>query len=171
ELINDEIVFNNEGLRFDRFSLSDAEGNQLMVDGRVLTQNYSDFGIDLRVRADNFRAVNSTAKDNELFYGKLFLDTRLNIKGDMNQPIVDGSIKINEDTDLSVVLPQSDPAVADREGIVEFIDQDNPQLTEQLMTQVDSLKQTGLKGMDISVNIEIVKEAELSLIIDKGNGD
>src|SRR5690606_12273805 len=25
ELINDEIVFNNEGLRFDRFSLSDAE--------------------------------------------------------------------------------------------------------------------------------------------------
>ncbi len=171
ELINDEIAFNSEGLLFERFSLSDAKGNQLVLDGRVLTQTYSDFGFDLRVRADNFRAVNSTAKDNDLFYGKLFLDTRLNIKGDLEQPTVDGTIKINEDTDLSIVLPQSDPAVADREGIIEFIDQDNPQLTERLFPEVDSLRQTQLKGMDISVNIEIVKEAELSLIIDKGNGD
>ena len=35
----------------------------------------------------------------------------------------------------------------------------------------NTVDNTELKGMDVSVNIEIVKEALLSLIIDKGNGD
>lgn len=171
QLLNDKIIFNNEGLVFDRFSLADSDNNTLTVNGKVNTQNYIDYGFDLRVRADNFRAINSTAKDNDLYYGKLFLDTRLNIKGDLNKPIVDGTIKINEDTKLTIVLPQSDPSIADREGIVEFIDQDNPQLTERLILATDSISQTQFKGMDVSVNIEIDKDAELTMIIDKGNGD
>ncbi len=171
ELINDEVTFNNEGLVFNRFSLSDAKGNALRLNGRILTQSYKEFAFDMRINADNFRAINSTAKDNDLFYGKLFLDAKLNVKGDLKKPFVDGTIKINEDTDFSIVLPQSDPAIADREGIVEFIDQDNPQLTEKLMTATDSLSQSSFRGMDVSVNIEIVKEAKLSVIIDKGNGD
>ncbi|HEU0136555.1 MAG TPA: translocation/assembly module TamB domain-containing protein, partial [Flavobacterium sp.] len=171
KLVNDEITFNDQGIAFNKFSLTDEADNKLSIDGQVLTQTYRDFGFALQLRADNFRAINSTAKDNDLFYGKLFLDTNLSIKGDMAMPVVNGTIKINEDTDFSVVLPQSDPAVADREGIVEFIDQDNPQLTERLNTAVDSLNQSAFKGMDVAVNIEIVKEAELSLIIDEGNGD
>ncbi|HEX8270449.1 MAG TPA: translocation/assembly module TamB domain-containing protein [Flavobacterium sp.] len=168
-LVNDEIVFDNQGLLFNKFSLSDEEGNILRLDGRVLTQTYSDFAFDLGVNADNFRAVNSTAKDNNTYYGKLFIDTRLKVTGDLTAPAVSGTLKINEETDFSVVLPQSDPAVADREGIVEFIDQDNPQLSEKLFAE--EVSQSDFKGMNVSVNIEIVKEAELSLIIDKGNGD
>ncbi|MBF6607940.1 MAG: translocation/assembly module TamB domain-containing protein [Flavobacterium sp.] len=171
KLVNDEITFTDQGMVFNRFSLSDEQDNILSVNGWVLTQTYRDFGFDLQVRADNFRAINSTAQDNELYYGTLYLDTRLDVGGTLAEPVVNGSIKINEETDLSIVLPQSDPSIADREGIVEFIDQDNPQLTERLNVAVDSLNQSDYKGMNIAVNVEIVEEAELSLIIDKGNGD
>jgi hypothetical protein len=170
--ISDEkITFSKEGIRFDKFSLIDSENNTLTLDGMLLTQNYRDFGFDLKLRADNFRAVNSSAKDNELFYGKLFLDTRLNIKGDLNKPVVDGSLKINDDTDFTIVLPQADPGIADREGIVEFIDQDNPQLTKKLIQAKDSLATSKFKGMNVNVNIEISKQAQLTMVIDKGNGD
>ncbi len=170
-LINDKIDFTKEGIVFSNFSLSDAQKNQLIIRGKILTTNYRDYGFDLNINADNFRAINSTAKDNDLYYGKLFLNTRLRVKGDLNKPSVDGTIKINEDTRLTIVLPQSDPSIADREGIVEFIDQDNPQLTEKLIIENDSLTQTPFKGLDVAVNIEIDKEAELTMIIDKGNGD
>lgn len=168
--MNDKISFTNQGIAFNKFSISDSEDNQLVVDGRVLTTNYTDFGFDLRVNADNFKAVNSVAKDNDLYYGDLFIDTKLSVKGDMNKPIVRGELKINEDTDLTIVLPQSDPSIADREGIVEFIDQDGMQIDQRFVV-ADSLSQSQFKGMDVSVNIEIVKEAELTMIIDKGNGD
>lgn len=171
KLINDEITFTEQGMVFTNFSLADMKDNLLTIHGTVKTQTYRDFGFDLDINADNFRAISSTAKDNELYYGTLFIDSRLKVTGDLDAPIVGGSLKINEDTDLSVVLPQSDPSIADREGIIEFIDQDNPQLTELLNEDLEALGRSDYKGMDINVNIEIVKEAQLSLIVDKGNGD
>ncbi|AWA31463.1 hypothetical protein HYN48_09880 [Flavobacterium magnum] len=170
-LMNDRIDFTETGIVFTDFSLSDAEKNSLKIKGKVNTTNYRDYGFDLNITADNFRAMDSKAKDNDLYYGKLFLDSRLAIKGDLNKPIVDGTIKINEDTRLTIVLPQQDPSIADREGIVEFIDQDSPQLTEKLLTDADLVSKTPFKGLDVSVNIEIDKDAELTMIIDKGNGD
>lgn len=169
--MNDKISFTNTGINFNDFSVSDSENNLLVVDGRVLTTNYTDYGFDLKVNADNFKAVNSKANDNDLYYGDLFLDTNLSIKGDLNKPIVDGTIKVNKDTKLTIVLPQSDPSIADREGIVEFIDQDAVEIDKRFQIAKDSISQTQFRGMDVSVNIEIVKEAALTMIIDKGNGD
>ena len=168
--INDKIVISQKGIAFDTFEISDENDNKLFIKGDVLTQNFLDFGFDLNIDADNFRAVNSGAQDNDLYYGKLFLNTNLSVKGDLNKPVVEGTIKINEDTDFTLVLPQSDPSIADREGIVEFIDQDNPPMITKL-TVSDTLSQTKVRGIDASVNIEIVKEAAISIIIDKGNGD
>ena len=168
--IDEKVVVNNEGIIFDKFSIFDEKDNDLVVDGKVLTSNFRDFNFDLTVNSQNFRAINSEAKDNDLFYGDLFLDMDLAVNGSVESPIISGNLKINEDTDFTVVLPQSDPGIADREGIVEFVDQDNVllQQTEEMKTAVNS---SALLGMDVAVNISIVKEAELSLIIDKGNGD
>lgn len=143
----------------------------MVVRGKADTPNYRDFAFNLRIDADNFKVTNSTAKDNDLYYGKLFVDTHLRVKGDLNKPVVDGNIKVNKNTALTIVLPQSDPSIADREGIVEFIDQDAPAIDKRLVIAKDSLSQSKFRGFDVSVNIEINKEAELTMIIDEGNGD
>jgi hypothetical protein len=171
ELLNDKITFTEEGMEFKNFSLTDSDKNTLKLRGKIDTPNYRDYAFNLRINGDNFRVTNSTAKDNDLYYGKLYVDTNLRIKGDLNRPIVDGSIKVNDNTKLTIVLPQSDPSIADREGIVEFIDQDAPPIDKRLMIAMDSISQTQFKGMNVSVNIEVDKDAELTLVIDKGNGD
>ncbi len=169
-LLNDKITLNDDGILFNKFSLDDSASNKLVVNGLIYTQTYKDFRFNLDVTAQNFRAINSTQKDNDLYFGQLFLDTRLRIKGDLNKPIIDGTLKINKDTKFTIILPQNDPGIADREGIVEFIDQDNMQLAKTFSLP-DSLNKSDIKGMDVSVNIEIDKEAELTMVIDKGNGD
>lgn len=168
--INDKIAFTNNGILFDNFIINDEKNNQLSINGKIRNEDISNLGFDLKVDAENFYAVNSKEKDNELYYGELYLDNHLSIKGDINKPIVEGSIKINKGTKMTIVLPQSDPSIADREGIVEFIDQDNPKLIETVSID-ESLSKSDIKGIDASVNIEIDKEAELSMIIDKTNGD
>ena len=67
-------------------------------------------------------------------------------------------------------MPQSDPSIADREGIVEFVNEDNL-LLKQTVAMESRLNQSQLIGMDVSVAISIDKKAELTLVIDKGNGD
>ncbi|RRN77429.1 translocation/assembly module TamB, partial [Pseudoxanthomonas sp. SGD-10] len=171
--LNDEISFNQEGITFNRFRLTDSTNNSLVVNGSLLTQTYTDFKFNLDVNANNFKVVGSTAKDNDLFYGNLFIDTRMRIRGDMNNPVVDGNLKINEDTEFTLVLPTSDPSIVQREGIVEFIDQDFMAFRD-VFSEIDSLKEeanTTFTGMDVSVDITIDKDAVLTMIIDKGNGD
>ena len=167
---NDKIVFTGDAILFDNFIIKDEMENDLTINGKINSKNFRNFGFDLALDADNFKAINSTAKDNKLYYGELYLDNHLKISGNFDNPVVEGSIKINEDTKFTVVIPQSDPSVAEREGIVEFIDQDNPQIVQTVVIDEFS-NESAIRGINASVNIEIDKEAELSLVIDKANGD
>lgn len=166
----EKITFNNDVITFDKFTLNDENDNELYVDGTIQSLDFKNYNFGLTVVANDFRAIHSKAADNDLFYGDLFLDTKLNIKGTLESPVIGGNIKINEETKFSVVLPQSDPSIADREGIVEFVDEDNLYLKQTVEMQ-NKLNQSELKGMDVSVDITIDKAAELTLVIDKGNGD
>lgn len=170
KLSNDAIVFDTNKIIFKDFKLQDEKENPLTINGAINTQDYTNVGFDLNLVAKNFRAVNSKAKDNHLFYGELYLDNNLAIKGTLNNPVINGDVKINEDTKFTIVLPQSDPSIADREGIVEFEDQDQPVLIA-VADPTKELTQTEIKGIDASVNIVVDKKAEISIVIDEANGD
>jgi hypothetical protein len=168
--INDEISFTSSSIILDQFTIKDEQGNDLVINGRINSEDFTNLGFDLTIDATNFKAISSTEKDNDLYYGDMYLDNHLRVKGDFNNPIIDGTIRVNKDTDFTIVLPQSDPSIADREGIVEFIDQDNPSLITKINVD-ESLSQTAISGVNASVNIEVDKEAALSIVIDKANGD
>ncbi|MFP3597904.1 translocation/assembly module TamB domain-containing protein [Chryseobacterium sp. SIMBA_029] len=168
--LNDEIDFTNRGIEFDKFKVNDKDGNSLVVNGQVLTQTYRDFAFNLDVNAKDFRVVNSEKSNDAMMYGILAIDAGLHIRGNLDLPKVDGRLAVSDDTDFTFVLPQSTPSMQERDGIVEFIDQDQVVLNKTIKT--DSLKaESRIKGMDVSVNIEVSKEAKMSIVIDKANGD
>ncbi|GGG58870.1 hypothetical protein GCM10007332_20690 [Epilithonimonas arachidiradicis] len=168
--INDKISFTNRGIEFDDFKINDKDGNSLKIDGQVLTQTYRDFAFNLDVNAKDFKVVNSEKSNDAMMYGILAIDAALKVRGNLDLPKVDGRLAVSDDTDFTFVLPQSSPALQERDGIVEFIDQDQIALNKTIVA--DSLKtENKIKGMDVSVNIEVSKEAKMSVIIDKANGD
>ena len=167
----EKIAVNKEGIRFNKFSVKDSAGNALSVDGLAATQNFKNYNFDLDIRADNFRALNSTKKDNKLFYGQLYFDTRLKVKGTESSPAVDGRLSVNNKTKMTIVLPQNEPGVVDREGIVVFVDKDAPASDSLFRASYDSLNTSSLQGMDISVNIDVDKAADFTLVVDEGSGD
>jgi len=167
---NEKIKFQNEEIAFYKFILYDENDYELSVNGTIKSADFRNFDFGLTLVANDFRAIHSKAADNDLFYGDLVLDTKLNIQGTIDNPIVGGTIKIKEDTKFTIVLPQTDPSIADREGIVEFVNEDDFYL-KQTASMEKKLNQSNLIGMDVSVAISVDKEAELTLVIDKGNGD
>nr|WP_240315151.1 translocation/assembly module TamB domain-containing protein [Mucilaginibacter pineti] len=168
----ESITFNNEGIRFNDFTLVDSTGNKAIISGSVYTKTYTDYAFGMDINATNFRAVNSTQADNKLFYGKLYVDTHVKIRGNMSKPVVDASLTVNDKTDMTFVLPTSDPGIEDRKGVVEFIDQSAPKLDSILLArQLDSLKKSDLKGLDVSANIKVDKNAAFTIVVDERNGD
>ncbi|MDE5450223.1 translocation/assembly module TamB domain-containing protein, partial [Elizabethkingia meningoseptica] len=168
--IDDEINFTSRGIEFNRFKVKDKDGNALTINGQVLTQTYRDFAFNLNVNAKDFKVVNSEKSNDAMMYGILAIDAGLRIRGNLDLPKVEGRLAVAENTDFTFVLPQSSPALQERDGIVEFVDQDKVALNKTIKT--DTLNaQSRIKGMDVSVNIEVNKEAKMSIVIDKANGD
>jgi translocation and assembly module TamB len=165
------IAIDNTGLRFDTFTIRDSADNRVVIDGMAYTKNYFNYKFDLGIRARNFRALNSTKKDNDLYYGQLYFSTNMKITGTESAPVVDGKLTVNEGTSLTIVLPQTQPGVEERKGTVEFVDKDAPLNDSLWMASYDTLNRSSLVGMDVNANIEVDKKAELTLIIDEGNGD
>lgn len=170
--INQEkIRFTDNGLVFDRFQVKDSTGNNLTVDGTVATTNYTNYKFNLAIDANDFKALNSTRKDNKLFWGQLYFTTNLQVGGTEASPSVEGRLAVNDKTKMTITLPQNDPGVVDREGIIEFVDMDAPNTDSLFMAAVDSLNRSFITGMDINLNVEVDKNAEFNIIVDEGNGD
>jgi hypothetical protein len=169
----ESITFNEEGILFNDFTLVDSTNNKAVIRGKLFTKTFTDFSFGLDIEADNFRVMNSTRADNKLYYGKLYLsNTFIRIRGTQALPVVDARITVAQNTDLTVVLPTNDPGVEDREGVVEFFDESSEKLDSMLLArQLDSLKQSDLKGIDVTATIIIKKEANFHIVIDERNGD
>ena len=102
------------------------------------------------MNAKNFKVVDSEKNNDKIMYGILAIDAALKIRGDLDLPKVDGNLTVTDKTDFTFVLPQSSPSLQEREGIVEFIDQD--QIALQKTIKSDSLtNQSNIKGMDLSL--------------------
>jgi hypothetical protein len=167
----EKITVTENGFHFDNFIIRDTANNQLILNGFVQTPNFINYTLDFDINATNFQVLNSTKKDNKTYYGKLVITSRLHVNGTEATPIVDGNITVTKGTDLTVVVPQQEPGVVAREGIVEFVDMDAPENDSLFRAAIDSLNISRFTGMNITTNIEIQKEAVLNLVIDEANGD
>jgi translocation and assembly module TamB len=167
---NEKITFDGNGINFQQFRILDSAKNQAMIDGQIQTKDFRNMDLNLRIKADNWQALNSTKKDNDLFYGKLFLSTNLNITGTPTSPTVDGSLNILKGTDFTVVSPDNDPSIVSSDGIVQFY---NGKDSLQYLP-VARVKDTTFRfapGSNININLGLDKEASFSFIIDKATGD
>jgi len=165
------VLVSNEGLTFDRFSIRDSANTPITINGKVGTTNFINYDFDLTVRGRNFKAINLPKKQNSIYYGDLVLTTNMHITGTERAPKVDGSLTIEDQTDFTVVVPQTDPGVVSREGVVQFVDFDNPENDSLFLATYDSLNKSVLLGYDVTTNLTVKKEAKFNIVIDEANGD
>ena len=170
---NHRILVEGQGLYLINFRLTDTRGNNLEVDGDIVSSNFSNFNFDLYIVADDFQAVNAEAADKRIFFGTLNLDVDMMLVGDVQSPFLRGNLRVNENTDFSMLMPSGDPEIEEREGVVIFVEKDRQEeYIRQLIARQDSLTEnTNFKGMDVFVNIETDSAAQLSLVIDPRTSD
>jgi hypothetical protein len=168
---NESISFTDQGVNFNNFTILDSLNRKAIIKGGILTTDYKDVNFNMDISTDNFRALNSTAADNDMIYGTVFLTSNVKVRGDLNQPDVNVNISVNKGTKFYFALPTADPTVIDQEGIVQFIDKDTPPYNGQKALNTDSLTKSDVKGLNLTAQVKIDSAAELNVIIDPANGD
>ncbi len=170
-LQNEQLVFDEQGIRFDDFTITDSLGNNLEVNGSMLTQTYTDFEFALDVATPRFLALNSTAQDNSLFYGTVYVGADATITGSMMQPVIKVNARVLDGSDFTTVIPADQVGAAEREGIVEFVNL-NPEMTRILREQQsDTTEITGFVGADVEAQLTVTDATQITIIIDPTTGD
>lgn len=171
-LPDETIVLDENGIVFNNFVIADSLHNELVVNGRVNTTDFSNYRFNLDVNADNFMVLGKQQHPDQLFYGPAFIDSRIKIRGNTSLPRIDAYVKLRDKSKVTVTLPEEDPGVANREGVMEFVDKDAP-LDSAMLAAQDSIRYENprLTGMMFSGNAEITPESTIKIIIDQQNGD
>lgn len=170
---NETIVFNNNGITFDKFDLVDSRNNVARLDGSILTKDYRDFTFRLNLNTNNFRLLNTTEKDNELFYGLVDINSNARIRGTIDNPEVDTEISLSDGSHLTYIVPQSEAAVLEQQGIVRFVDKtfkDDP-FTRKIQDELADTVKSQFTGIDLTAKIELTDKESFTVIIDPTTND
>ncbi len=168
-LSDESLDIDTQGVYFEDFTVRDEEDNNFTINGSVLTSSYTNPSFDLKLKANQFQLLNSDRSDNEMFFGKANVNADVAIKGDMNLPRIDARVKVNKGTDLTIIIPESELEVVEREGVVLFVNREDPQ---DLLTKRERERVTSdFTGMQIDAVLEVDPDATLKVIIDERSGD
>ncbi|MGY5849426.1 translocation/assembly module TamB domain-containing protein [Salegentibacter sp. F14] len=168
ELRQEKIEIDNEGIYLDQFILRDRNSNEFVVSGEILTQSYLNPEFDLSLKANDFNALNSTREDNDLFFGTANFDVDARITGDLNLPEINGQLRVNSNTDLTYIMPDAELEMMERDGIVRFVNREDP---DDILTANTEEATAVVSGIVVNTIIEIDEGAYFTIIIDDNTGD
>ncbi|QCX02037.1 translocation/assembly module TamB [Aggregatimonas sangjinii] len=165
----ESLQVDNTGLYLDTFQIGDANSNTFTLDGNISTEKLTNPGFDLQLKARQFQVLNSTKEDNELFYGTASFDADVTVKGNLNLPKVDGKLRVRKITDVTYVIPESQLDVEERDGVVIFVNRENP---DAILTRNEEEETASLfRGIDAEAILEIADDAIFHIVIDEKTGD
>ncbi len=155
------IVFQNDRIRFPRIQLFDQNKHPAILYGFILHKGLTDFEFDLQMEgADNFLLMNTTKKDNSLFYGRLVLKEGLgSVTGDLNKLKLDMVASSGRGSFLRI--PLEDESTEGRPDFIRFSGDVQP----------ESNYSTGLKDFEINLQVAMTPDLEVDLIFDERAGD
>lgn len=165
---HETVQMKKDGIYFNAFTILDANQHKAIIDGNIQMNDFQNFILVLKITSNDFLLLNTTAKDNKEFYGKLFIDSKIDITGSLSLPVVNAKVKLKKGTNITIAVPENKITNDRGENVVEF---ENTTKRNSILDSNSKKQQSNITGFDISSIIEIDKEATLRLLMDPTSTD
>ncbi|NQZ77385.1 MAG: translocation/assembly module TamB, partial [Ekhidna sp.] len=160
---NGQINFEDESIRFSRFDLTDRKGSRASVLGSIKHNEFKNMLLDVEINANNFEFLNTTAVDNDLYYGSAYGSGKINVTGPLNDLSIAANIRTDQNTKFFV--PISDGTSSSTQEFINFVDFSD---TTSLLTEEEDFQ---ISGLTLDFDIEVTPDAYCELIFDIKTGD
>lgn len=166
---NEHIRIDPKGVYFNNFTVRDSAGQKADINGTVYTADFTKMKFDLTVKMNKFTVLNTTIRDNPLYFGRVLLSSNIRITGNESLPVVNMDATLLSGSAITVVVPSSQLSTDKGDGVVVLIDTSK---TRTIMTRIDTVPMiTSMRGIDLNANIEISKQTKFKVIVDRVSGD
>ncbi|HNR72713.1 MAG TPA: translocation/assembly module TamB domain-containing protein [Cyclobacteriaceae bacterium] len=152
---------------FNDFTLYDPFKNKGVLDGYLTHRNYARFRINLDASFTNLQLLNTTSKDNSLFYGQAYGSGNLNMLGPLNNMKISATARTSKNT--RIFIPISGSESVEKSEFINFVHFSD---TIQIADKKESLaKNNEPSGIILDLNLDITPDAYTEIIFDIKAGD
>ena len=168
--INDSIRFDKSGIKFKNVRVTDEKGNIAVLSGSVFHKYFDDFEVDLTINMDKNAVfvLNTTVKDNELFYGTAYATGFTTIKSNPNLLSFDISAKTGKGT--KIYIPLNAGLSVSEFPFITFINSDTAASEGEKKLKIAQVQTSG-SGLELNFDLDVTPDAEIQLLIDPKAGD
>ncbi len=112
-------AFDHRHLRIDSLILVDMRGHTARADGHLDYDYFANTSIDLLLHLDTFTVLNTTAVDNDYFYGQAHASGRVSFSGMLSDVFMNAELQSQEGT--AIDLPLGEGKIGDPYDFIEWI--------------------------------------------------
>ena len=170
ELKHETFQLKKDGIYFNSFTILDKDKHAATINGSVMMNHFSNFNFALKLTTKDFLLFNTGVSDNQEFYGRMIIDSNIDLSGPMSLPVVNGKFKMKKGSNFTIAVPEDRLTTDKGEDVVEF---ESGSKLNPILNQANKnvIPKTTLKGFDVSSIIEIDKQATLRLLMDPSSTD
>jgi len=157
-VITDEVEVNNSVIKLGDFELKDLEGHEATARGTVDLNDINYPTLDVTVNANSLMALNTTAKDNSVYYGRAYGTGVFQFKGPTNKMKIDIKAKTEKGTVFNLPLNSSE-TISDKD-FINFVSRDSTVLVK---------KKTNFDGLTLTFKLTIDPNTTANIFTTLGN--
>lgn len=169
-LTDARISFDKQGIHMRGLVLRDQFNNQGTLDGTVYEQGFQDIVLDIRGTFRRLMVLNTSRRDNDLYFGTAFGSGRLTVSGTPENLNIRVDIKTDPGTRLAV--PLDNQVKVARSSYIKFVST-TPDGDKLQFSRPDTLGTKGpdLSGLVLDMNVDVTPDGQLEVIFDERTGD
>ena len=134
-----------------------------VLNGGIRHHNFGDWLLDLNLSSNRIVALDTKDSDDALYYGTAFIDGEATIKGPINGLVINVNAKSEKGTFIKI--PITDSEASSEYDYIKF-----KSSKEDIANKSKNKKAKGYNGVELNFELDITKDAEIEVIIDKNSG-
>lgn len=152
---------------FRDIDLTDALRNKAQVNGTITHESFKNMRINMDATFKNFHVLNTTAKDNSLFYGQGYASGDLNFFGPFSNLKISANARTDKNTKISI--PIGDETSTEKKDFISFVNFSDSTFQQNFKKSI--AKQRDLTGLTLDFNLDVTPDAYCEIILDMKSGD
>lgn len=164
--IDGNLVSNANEISFRELTIQDVDGNRARMRGGISHDYFSDFILDVRSNLENFQVLNTSIRDNDLFYGTAYVTGTLEIFGAANN--LDIVARATSQPNTRIYIPFGSSSTQAQEDFITII---NVRDTSRVVSFEESIEKLAINNVRMNFTLDITPDAYAEISIDPRTGE
>lgn len=164
--MNGDLIFQPKEISFRQLIVKDLFGQQANFSGGIKHEGFKNFYLDIRSTLTNFQVLNTTSRENDVFYGKAFVTGTLDIIGSTTNLDINARATSQPKTEIYIPLSSNNEQAQE-----EFIHLINTMDTVRVNEITEEINRLEIENIRMNFILDITPDAYAEIIIDPRTGE